>query len=139
MIDEVGGRLYRTGEAARILGVSRRTVSRWCRSGAIKCCRRGGRYYISRDELLRFSSAVRTGVDRYAYTSGVWGCEGIDGLVDKGLEYICEALEIARGRGVERRVAWNIATEILNIYPIEVVCPSCGWRGELEQLKPSRK
>jgi len=43
------------GELARILGVSRETVSRWCREGIIKCARLGKRgwYFIPYDEAQR--------------------------------------------------------------------------------------
>jgi excisionase family DNA binding protein len=47
-----------TAEAAIILGVSRGTVSRWCREGKLPASRPGERaLYIDSEDLARFSEA----------------------------------------------------------------------------------
>jgi excisionase family DNA binding protein len=50
---------YTTGEAAKILGVSFRTIKRWIYSGKISATRTvGGHYRISKDVIKRLRSEV---------------------------------------------------------------------------------
>lgn len=46
-------RLYRTGEAAKRLGVSKMTVLRWIKSGKLKAHRIGREYRVPESEIIR--------------------------------------------------------------------------------------
>jgi|GEM_PF-3255123 len=46
-------RLYRTGEAAKRLGVTRMTVLRWIRAGKIRAYKIGREYRIPESEIKR--------------------------------------------------------------------------------------
>jgi excisionase family DNA binding protein len=60
MESENKGEWYTTGEAAKVLGVSFRTVKRWIYSGRISAVRTiGGHYRISREEIERLQFTVK--------------------------------------------------------------------------------
>ncbi|HIP74955.1 MAG TPA: helix-turn-helix domain-containing protein, partial [Thermococcus paralvinellae] len=46
-------KLYRTGEVARRLGISKMTVLRWIKSGKLKAYRIGKEYRVPESEVLR--------------------------------------------------------------------------------------
>ncbi len=46
-------RLYRTGEVAKKLGISKMTVLRWIKSGKLKAYRIGKEYRVPESEILR--------------------------------------------------------------------------------------
>lgn len=56
-IDLPEKRLFRTDEAARLLGVSRKTIYHWCSNGDLKFIRIGrGNIRIDRDCLIKIIS-----------------------------------------------------------------------------------
>jgi ParB family chromosome partitioning protein len=60
--------------------------------------------------------------------------EDIDKLLEKAAKYAAEALEEARKKGMEKKIAWELAMDILNMYPVKIVCPWCGKKGDVEEF-----
>ncbi len=65
----VEDRLYKSSEAAKLLGVALRTLYNYIKAGQIKATHRGGRVFIDGEEIKRF---MRDGVER-GYYIGLWG------------------------------------------------------------------
>jgi len=52
-------KLFTTGEVAELLGMSKSTVSLWCKRGLIRAHKTpGGQYRIPRDEVLRLKKEL---------------------------------------------------------------------------------
>ena len=57
-------RLYKSAEAAKILGVTTRTIQNYIAGNQIKAINRAGKYYFEGEELERF---IKEGTDRGYY------------------------------------------------------------------------
>lgn len=61
----------------------------------------------------------------------------MDKLIDKVSTLIVELLDTAVRYGVDpRKIEWDIASDILNVYVVRLKCPWCGRASDIERFQP---
>ncbi|MEM1547386.1 MAG: hypothetical protein QXE38_03725 [Candidatus Methanomethylicia archaeon] len=89
-------------------------------------------------EIIK-SKAENVGYEEENETSScnVYPIPLMDKLFGKACDVIVNLLDVAEKNGINPKIVeWDIASDVLNIYPVKLKCPWCNIASDIEKFKP---